>query len=54
MADYKEMYLDLLTASERAIRILSEAQRAAEERYLSSEETPLVLRPAQTDAAKEN
>ncbi|HPE15357.1 MAG TPA: hypothetical protein PK597_00215 [Oscillospiraceae bacterium] len=51
MADYKEMYLDLLSASERAIRILTEAQRLAEERYLASEETPLVMRPSQEDAA---
>ena len=43
MADYKNMYLDLLSATERAIRLLAEAQRAAEERYLAGEEPTLTL-----------
>ena len=39
MPDYKQMYLDLLDATEKAINELISAQRACEERYiLSSEE----------------
>lgn len=35
MPDYKEMYLKMVRASERAINILIEAQRECEEMYLS-------------------
>ena len=35
VADYKEMYLKMVRASERAINILIEAQRECEEMYLS-------------------
>ena len=39
MADYKQMYLTLLDATEKAINELISAQRACEELYiLSSEE----------------
>lgn len=39
MADYKQMYLTLLDATEKAINELVSAQRACEELYiLSSEE----------------
>lgn len=34
-ADYKEMYLTMMRASEQAIRILIEAQQTCEEMYLS-------------------
>ena len=37
MADYKEMYLKMMRASEEAIRILVQAQRECEEMYLSDE-----------------
>ena len=43
MADYKEMYLKMMRASEQAIRILIEAQQECEEMYLSSEPTILSL-----------
>ena len=33
-ADYKEMYLTMMRASEKAIRILIEAQQKCEELYL--------------------
>ena len=38
MPDYKEMYLKMVQASERAINILIEAQRECEEMYLSGPE----------------
>ena len=40
--DYKEMYLKMARASEKAIRLLIEAQRECEELYLSA---PEPLRP---------
>lgn len=38
MEDYKEMYFTLLRATEKAIRILIDAQREAEEMLLESGE----------------
>ncbi len=38
MADYKEMYLSMVRASEKAVRILIEAQQKCEELYLEAEE----------------
>ena len=38
MADYKQMYLTLLDATEKAINELISAQRACEELYISSSE----------------
>lgn len=38
-ADYREMYLHLMRETEKAIRILTEAQRRCEELYLDSTET---------------
>ena len=43
MADYKEMYLKMMRASEQTIQILIEAQQECEEMYLSSEPTVLTL-----------
>ena len=37
-ADYKEMYLTMIRASEQAIRILIEAQQKCEEMYLNPKE----------------
>ena len=37
-ADYKEMYLTMMRATEKAIRILIEAQQACEELYLNPKE----------------
>ena len=34
-ADYKEMYLTMMRASEKAIRILIEAQQKCEEMYVN-------------------
>lgn len=40
MADYKEMYLKMMRATEQAMRILVEAQRECEEMFLDGEESP--------------
>ena len=39
MPDYKEMYLVMARAAERAIRILIDAQRQCEEIYVRADET---------------
>ena len=36
--DYKEMYLKMMRATEKAIRILVDAQRECEELYVIAEE----------------
>lgn len=41
MSDWKEMYLHLMRETERAIRILTEAQKTCEELYLRSGEPEL-------------
>ena len=38
MPDYKEMYLKLMRETEKAIRILEQAQLDCEELYLQSED----------------
>ena len=38
MTDYKEMYLTMIRASEKAINTLVEAQRKCEELYLEGED----------------
>ena len=38
MPDYQELYLTMMRETEKAIRILVEAQKNCEERYLQSEE----------------
>ena len=44
-ADYKTMYYTMMQASEKAIRILIEAQRQCEEIYLNQKEPSLTLLP---------
>ena len=44
-ADYKTMYYTMMQASEKAIRILIEAQRQCEEIYLNQTEPSLTLLP---------
>ena len=44
-ADYKTMYYTMMQASEKAIRILIEAQRQCEEIYLNQREPSLTLLP---------
>ena len=46
MADYKDMYLTMLRASEDAISLLVSAQRKCEELYLSAPDPEItVLKP---------
>ena len=50
MADYKEMYLKMMRASEEALRILIKAQQECEELYLSAQEAEIISLP-QKDTA---
>ncbi len=52
MADYKKMYLELFSATTKAIAILQKAQVNTEEIYISSEEPVLQLMPK--EVAKED
>ena len=45
MPNYKEMYLTLMRETEKAIRTLTEAQRACEELYLQDDGPTLHLFP---------
>jgi len=45
MPDYKEMYLHLMRETEKAIRILTQAQQACETIYLDTEEPQLFVLP---------
>ncbi|HPE15432.1 MAG TPA: hypothetical protein PK597_00590 [Oscillospiraceae bacterium] len=55
MPDYKEMYLTMVRETERAIDILTAAQRHCEELYIHAEEPKLTLleteRPDKLDSA---
>lgn len=54
LPDYEKMYFELFRASEKAIRVLIEAQRACEEAYLSAPEPRLVELPREkTDKQSE-
>ena len=53
MPDYKEMYLNLFRASEKAINILTAAQLECEEMFLSAVEPELtVLKNPKNDPEK--
>ena len=43
MPDYKEMYLKLFRASEKAVNLLIAAQQECEEMYLSASEPELKI-----------
>ena len=45
MPDYKELYLDLLRATEKAINLLIEAQNRVEEKLLSEDPPPIIILP---------
>lgn len=45
MPDYGEMYLHLMRETERALRILIEAQRTCEELYLRDEGPKITVLP---------
>ena len=49
MANYKEMYLHLLRAVEKADRILVQAQQDCEEMYLSASEPEFIVLSPPTD-----
>ena len=53
-ADYKTMYYTMMQASEKAIRILIEAQRQCEQIYLNQKEPSLTLLPKKEKAPPEN
>ena len=42
-ANYKEMYLTMMRACEKAIRILIEAQQTCEELYLAPSKAPTIM-----------
>ena len=52
MADYREMYLTLMRETERAIRILTDAQRKCEELYLDSMNPDISLLERHTEPPK--
>lgn len=43
MPDYKEMYLTMVRETEKAVNILTEAQRRCEEAYISSPDPEIKL-----------
>lgn len=43
MADYQVMYRELFWATTKAVDILQKAQQMAEEIYIASEDTPLLV-----------
>ena len=43
MPNYKEMYLTLFRASEKAVNIIIEAQREAEEFYINSPKSKILI-----------
>lgn len=54
MANYKQMYLTLLDATEKAINELISAQRACEELYILSEEEDEIKKKEETIRLREN
>ena len=53
MPDYKEMYLHLMRETEKAIRILIEAQQVCEELYLQERNAAQAAPSSGADSAKE-
>lgn len=49
MTDYKELYLTMFRASEKAIELLVEAQRKCEELYINSHDAGLIRPEPQKD-----
>ena len=54
MPDYREMYLHLMRETERAIRILIEAQRTCEEVYLRDEGSKVTVLPGEAAGAQKS
>lgn len=53
MPDYKEMYLHMARETEKAVRILIEAQRQCEEMYINAPEADITLLPIERDDENE-
>ena len=53
MPDYKELYLTMVRASEKAIRILIEAQQACEERVMDDDGAPTLYVLPRADGSRE-
>lgn len=49
MADYKELYLEMVRGTEKAINILIDTQRKCEEMYIRSPDTEITILPAEED-----
>lgn len=49
MADYKELYLEMVRGTEKAINILIDTQRKCEEMYISSPDTEITVLPVEED-----
>lgn len=45
MPDYEEMYFHMARKVEKAVRILTEAQRQCEEMYISSAQAEITMLP---------
>ena len=50
MADWKEMYLTMVRASEKALRILEEAEQECEEMYMRDGDGPQECEPDEPEA----
>ena len=53
MPDWKEMYLTLFRETEKAINILTDAQRRCEEMYISAPEPEISLLPPEDGSASQ-
>ena len=53
MPDWKEMYLTLFRETEKAINILTDAQRRCEEMYISAPEPEIRLLPPEDGSASQ-
>ncbi len=49
MPNYQKLYYQLFRANEQALRILRDAQQAAEETFLDEPPPPLALTPERPD-----
>lgn len=54
MPDYKEMYLKMARATEKAMDILIEAQQEAEDLYLSAPDQNIILFTEKENSAKQD
>lgn len=45
MPDYKEMYLEMVRGTEKAINILIDTQRRCEEMYIDAQEPEVTILP---------